>query len=115
MKTGQAVRVIADKSGHQFAIGEIVYRMAAIEDARYGIGFMNAFGQLRYMTDDEYELVVSLDDDVMGRKILREETIAILERFIAKNEIFQAAIDAVAETEEEAKYLRSLTVAVELY
>ena len=63
MKTGQAVRVIADKSGHQFAIGEIVHRMAAIEDARYGIGFMNAFGQLRYMTDDEYELVVSLDDD----------------------------------------------------
>ena len=62
MKTGQAVRVIADKSGHQFAIGEIVFRMAAIEDARYGIG-LNAFGQLRYMTDDEYELVVSLDDD----------------------------------------------------
>lgn len=67
------------------------------------------------MSDAEYEIVVTLDEDAARRKILREETIAFLERYIDKNEIFQAAIEAVAETDEEAEYLRGLTVAVELY
>lgn len=115
MKIGQAVRVIAIKSVYQFAIGEIVHRTATPYDDQCSVGFTNSSGQLRYMTADEYELVVGLDDDAVRRKILREEAVAILERYISKNEIFQAAIDAIAETDEEAKYLRDLTVAVELY
>jgi uncharacterized protein (UPF0128 family) len=67
------------------------------------------------MADDEYEIVVSLDQDAERRKILRQEAIAILERFIDKNEIFQTLVGVVAENDEEAKYLRGLTVAVELY
>ena len=115
MKIGQAVRVIASKSVYQFAIGEIVYRKATPYDDQCSVGFTNSSGQLRYLTADEYELVVGLDDDAVRRKILREEAVAFLERFISKNEIFQAAIEAVAETDEDAKYLRGLTVAVELH
>ena len=115
MKIGQAVRVIASKSVYQFAIGEIVHRTPTPYDNQRSVGFTNSSGQLRYMTADEYELVDDLVDDEVRRKILREDAIALLERYISKNEIFQAAIDAVAETGEEAEYLRSLTVAVELH
>lgn len=115
MKIGQAVRVIACESGHQFDIGEIVYRTPAPEDDANGVGFKNSDGKLWYMSEDEYEIVVTLDEDAARRKILREEGIAFLERYISQNEIFQAAIEAVAEDSEEAEYLRGLTVAVELY
>ena len=114
MEIGQAVRVIAYKTGHEFALGEIVYRAAADEDGPESLGFKNSSGQLWYMAEDEYEVIVLPEDDTPRRKILREETIALIERFISKNEIFQAAIDAVAETGEEAEYLRSLIVNVEL-
>ena len=63
MKIGQAVRVIAYETGHEFALGEIVYRTLAPEDGPDGLGFKNSSGELCYMRDDEYELVVSLDDD----------------------------------------------------
>lgn len=115
MKIGQAVRVIARVHGHQFAIGETVYRAAPPEDDQAYLGFKNSSDELWYMAEDEYELIVLPEEDTTRRKILREEAIALIERFISKNEIFQAAIDAVAETGEEAEYLRSLTVAVELY
>lgn len=115
MEIGQAVRVIAYKTGHEFALGEIVYRAASDEDCAESLGFKNSSGQVWYMGEDEYEVIVLPAEDTLRRKILREETIAMIERFISKNEIFQAAIDAVAETGEEAEYLRSLTVAVELY
>ena len=61
MKNSQAVRVIARDRGHQFDIGEIVYRAATPEDDAYAVGFKNADGELWYMTEDEYELVVTLD------------------------------------------------------
>ena len=115
MKDGQAVRVIAKENGHQFAIGEIVYRAAASDDFADALCFKNSSGELWYMCNDEYEIVVSLDDDAVRRKILREEAITILERFISKNEIFQTLVDVVAENSEEAEYLRGLTVAIELY
>ena len=117
MKIGQAVRVIACVHGHPFAIGDIVYRAAGTGDDHYCLGFKNSSGEMYYMTDDEYEYeqVVSLDEDICNAKCLREEAVAFLERYISKNEIFQAAIDAVAETGEEVEYLRSLTVVVELY
>ena len=116
MKIGQAVRVIAHKSCiHDFALGEIVYRALGPEDNQRFLGFKNSAGHLRYMLKEEYELGVSLEEDVLRRKILREETIALIERFILKNEIFQAAIEALAESSEEAEYLRSLTVDVKLY
>ena len=115
MKIGQAVRVIACVYGHPFAIGDIVYRAAGTGDDYFCLGFKKPSGEVYYMTADEYELVVGLDDDAVRRKILREEAIAFLERYIDKNEIFQAAIEAVAETDEDAEYLRGLTVAVELH
>ena len=115
MKIGQAVRVIACKSCHEFALGEIVYRAASDEDCAESLGFKNSSGRVWYMTEDEYELIVLPAEDTLRRKILREEAIALIERFISKNEIFREAIAAVAETDEEAEYLRSLTVAVELY
>lgn len=114
MEIGQAVRVIAHKTGHEFALGEIVYRTAADEDCSESLGFKNSSGQLWYMGEDEYEVIVLSEEDTPRRKILREEAIALIERFISKNEIFQAAIDAVAESGEEAEYLRGLTVSVEL-
>lgn len=88
MKIGQAVRVIACESGHRFAIGEIVYRTPAPGDDEYDLGFKNSSGELCYMGADEYEFIVSLDEDAVRRKILREEAIAIIERFIEKKRNF---------------------------
>ena len=69
MKIGQAVRVIACVHGHPFAIGDIVYRAAGTGDDYYCLGFKNSSGQMYYMTADEYELVVGLDDDAVRRKM----------------------------------------------
>ena len=69
MKIGQAVRVIACVYGHPFAIGDIVYRAAGTGDDYYCLGFKNSSGEMYYMTDDEYEQVVSLDEDILRRKM----------------------------------------------
>jgi hypothetical protein len=70
MKEGVKVKVVAQLSGHEFDIGEVVERKYSCEDSESCIGFYSEQNGIWYMSGDEYEIcskhyVVSLLLDAM--------------------------------------------------
>jgi len=57
MKQGTKVKVVAERTGHQFYIGEIVQRKAGELDGDISLGFYSENSGLWYMDEDEYEVV----------------------------------------------------------
>lgn len=57
MKEGVKVRVIANYTGHEFVIGEIVERRFSKYDGSSDLGFVDERGSVWYMNSGEYEIV----------------------------------------------------------